>query len=325
MRAYLVAAALAASLAGCGGPLVESTALPFAVDGQKYWPDPAHPQAVAAYYALPRATAQLEVGVDNCVIKVSIGNPTFVADPRYRYALVYTPLGTSDDTFSAEVDSSGLLAGVNTTAESKASDIAVAAIQLAGAVDQLARLSVELAAPEAQPDCKARSVNVVQQFDLSSDDDLQRAAARIQDELNGVGANIFAKAWRKTRPSPDTAPNAVDIVAPECMPSHGSDALLIPRRSGICYRPAATFAVNIKVKVGDSVVARHFEVAAPDPDLILYIPINRKVFSKYDVKLTFDHGMLKKFDSNDKSEVLAALQLPSAVIKAILGFPSAGK
>jgi hypothetical protein len=56
------------------------------------------------------------------------------------------------------------------------------------------------------------------------------------------------------------------------------------------------------------------------PDAAVYaIPMRRDNFVKFDVKLTFDHGVLTGYTSNNPSQALAVLQIPSDLIKDIIG------
>jgi hypothetical protein len=91
----------------------------------------------------------------------------------------------------------------------------------------------------------------------------------------------------------------------------------------IYFRALRMYRMNVHLSETASV---QFLFSAPDQDATYAIPMNRKAFVKFDVKLTFDHGVLTKFESNDPSQALAVLQIPANLIKDILGLEtSSGK
>ena len=84
----------------------------------------------------------------------------------------------------------------------------------------------------------------------------------------------------------------------------------------IYFRALRMYRMDVHLS---EIASVQFLFSAPDQDATYAIPMNRKAFVKFDVRLTFDHGVLTKFESNDPSQALAVLQIPANLIKDILG------
>jgi len=75
----------------------------------------------------------------------------------------------------------------------------------------------------------------------------------------------------------------------------------------IYFRTLRMYRMDVHISRSASV---QFLFSAPDQGATYAIPMNRKAFVKFDVKLTFDHGVLTKFESNDPSQALAYFRYP---------------
>lgn len=323
MKRVILAASLALSVAGCAGMVVGTGAFPEASD---------EPSPVMHYYSLPRMVYPLEIKCSKETLTVTLGKAMYLPDDKYRFRIVYRHNEFSNDTITIKTDSSGLLAAVNADAEYQTSAIAGKAVELVRMFTGTGIEAFDGAAPTPTPGGPTRPCVGEAKYDEtilidpSETADSQAgqlasirttygvairvAGAEVGPRPHVLPANVSCSARRSESETPRLRCVSNEIVA-----------------DGIYYRPAAAYDLTVRVctKIasaecdGDPRSIRRHRLIAPDPTRVFYIPFDRKMFAKFDVKLTFDHGMLTTFQSTDTSEFLAALQVPGDVIRSILG------
>lgn len=317
MRRMIFAALAAMVLAGCAGAIVESH--PFAgADGKPILQRDGTPietrrpdsdfgngyPTVYPTYGLPLAYHSVTIKRDkDCSLGLSIAAPVYVRDPKldHNFVIQYRHNAFADDALAVQTDDNGLLLAVNTTALNETPAIISQTLSLAGQVRQAFEAFTEGQAHPAATDCSDTVFNLQYTADLVNNrDGLQKLLPTgVHIDVKSIDAPAAPGAW-----STNPAPNDYD---------------------GIYFRLNVPFLLTVCDGIPDredcSKAQKHRGEAmfiAPSPE-IYRIRIDRKLFTKYDVKLTFSHGVLTKFDSTDNSEVLAALQVPANLIKAILG------
>lgn len=92
----------------------------------------------------------------------------------------------------------------------------------------------------------------------------------------------------------------------------------------ICFRTAMPYIVELATAGGEErrVIAQQV-VVLPNPYLVANIPVTRAPFVKKEVNLKFKDGMLIETHIKNPSEVLAFLDIPISVAKALVAIPSA--
>lgn len=90
---------------------------------------------------------------------------------------------------------------------------------------------------------------------------------------------------------------------------------------GVCYRPARNYVFRMGVTGGTS---GSINLVLPNASPLVAIDISRAFLVQKVTTLDFDDdsGLLKKFEIDKKSELLAAAQLPNDIIKAALELPA---
>lgn len=298
MRKVIAAVFLSAFLFGCGGPVV-SSAVFSDPDGISSGGAARVDDFTLQTYGLPIAYFTLAVKPDSdCKETITLGDKAvLVRDPRMNFALHYHHASVTNDSISVETDGAGLLTAINTTSENQTLAIADQAFALAAQVGKLAAAEAPPPKAHATP-CALHAVNTI----------LDPLNASQREQLKSKGIVI-------------DPPEAIDG-----RPTKASDSLPCPSpQSGkgddrgemdcIYFRVNRTYRVSIAA----GGTTNDFLFTAPDQSATYSIPMVRKDFVKFDVKLTFDHGVLKKIDSTDPSQLLALIQIPGDLIKDILG------
>lgn len=332
---YAVLAAVA--LTGCTSAIVETEPLP--APGSTV-------EIVKGSYQLPRGLVPVTIKRAKCALSVVIGAPSVhPAGPKYRIAYNHDIL--YDDTVSVETKG-GLLAGINSISVNQTPAVIAGGIGLAGEVAKL--LESTITAPSL---IKSETPSGGALVQVCPDVEITRFADPFLLE-NPTGtvmivdpvlasANIDVSLSESQNPiAHEFVDRSPPILAPDCLDLQGHMEL---SRSGVCYRPVTekwieAVAVDrvqfvekacleskaedaakecaVKLEEKRTVVSEQI-VSLPDINRLYYIPLDRKHLTKFDVKLTFDRGMLTKFESTDPSEALAALSVPSTIVRAILG------
>jgi len=321
MRKITCTALAAVALGGCTGPIINSADFPGTSTTAG--------SVVEAYYSLPLVRYPLALKRDEkCAITVSLGAPVYVPDPQHRYAITYRTDRTyrifSTDTLTVQTDSSGLLAAVNSTSENQTAKITSDFFDLAKAVGGLAALRVNEPIKKLKktpPPCNA--------FDISTDIDLSDFPLLTQKQI--VIPQLAQLTQMKNNNFDIKGVTVVLTRTAYGMDQAADSSTVFKGTDAIFYRPAAAYKLAIQVDDDHPLsttphIGRDYEVIAPDENRIFAIRLDRKTFAKFDVQLTFEHGMLTKFASNDTAEALAALEIPADIVKGIIGLgtPSAG-
>ncbi|MFZ1990474.1 MAG: hypothetical protein WAW96_11970 [Alphaproteobacteria bacterium] len=312
------AAFAALVLVGCSD-LIETT----------NFPDKTHPTAqVIAYYALPRAYYPLKISLKKCELSVSVDPATFLPEPS-RYVIQYSRHDFTHDKLTIETDASGLLRSINSESAGETAALIGAPLELAAKVlsPALAVASKAVAGRQGEVPTGGcpKDFDLTYQFDPAVDQETEQARIQSNLPVEGSEPEITIKIRKSVTLGEDLQSKTLDEdVQSKLARPHPLEQYEAPTGAtkGVWYRPAiaSRFKFNFTISKGEpNTIERDFVLAYPDPDRAFFIPFKKRGLAKLDVSLTFDHGMLTKYESDDQSQVLAVLQLPGDLVKSILG------
>lgn len=341
---------MAASLSGCAGVAVGSlpsnNPLPPAVTthGERTLPTYGLP---IAYFelTLSRTSEAIKDTTDvKCTFSATLSDkPVYVRDNRISFDLIYHHHEYTADHIKVTTDGQGLLTSINGQSEDKTLAMVEQAFAIAGDIAKLAAgapLKAENIAPRKCDPISAKFL-----LDPQNPDDLKR----VNDFLMPVGIHIdrLADVGKPTSSDmPDIeviggtgrndfkmletdATKSCDEATPHLFADDSSrEASEAPC---IYFRIARTYRLTIW-DTEDANLAQYphgrryeFLLTAPDTNSIYAIAMNRRPLVKFATTLTFEHGVLTGVETDDPSEGLAILQIPSDIVKGLLGLKPSGK
>jgi hypothetical protein len=318
MRKTFCVATMAVALAGCGGPVLGT------MDASQ---PPDKDYSTQLTYVLPVAYFPITIKRDNnCNLTASLDKPVFARDPEWNLRLNYYHHGYTNDTLSFQTDDVGLLAAINTTSENQSlSIINQAFTDTTGWMTlSLPLFKVPVSPPQCSPFSVTEILNPLVWYERDNlEESLTKGDKKNEDNdvsnvtlsepyivgrKRGLGLGSFIVGGNG--PCDDGL----------CVSPLSKNALCTDRDSNadqcIYFRRMQTFAWRIADRKSRTDIILTFQA----PDTAIYaIPMRRNDFVKFDVRLTFSHGVLTGYTSNDPSKMLAVLQIPSDLIKGIVG------
>lgn len=258
--------------------------------------DSSQMQFVGLSYFLPRGIVTLTISKKKSDtnkdpnISLTIDNLKYISDPEHHYRINVHHDVFYDDNISVEVDENGLLKAINSTTTDKTPDI----------IRTIANAPIEILGSERSIRAPAEYFEIKFTLDPTRVEDRDR----LNQVLDDLGANVEFSA----RPYMNL-PSSAGVHQPNCN--------LDP-----CFRTALPYALELVARDASTVIARSV-VVLPNKYIVGQVPLTRAPFVTKKLSLTFTNGMLTKADLDNKSEVLAFVQIPIDVAKAIVGIPSA--
>ena len=320
-----------ATLSGCAGVAVGSLSsnnpLPPAVT--------THGERTPPTYGLPIAYFELTVSrnreVDKdtkeikCTFSAALGDkPVYVRDNRISFDLIYHHHDYTADHIKVATDGQGLLTSINGQSEDKSLAMLDQAFAIAGDIAKIAAFAPQRGSVTPR-DCHPISAKFL--LDPQNALELRRA----NDFLKGVGIHID----RLTDVGNATPGDKPDSVLGDGDKRGDYDALnadaktrckeATPRlyandstREGdespcIFFRLARTYRLTVwDIEDANSTSypngrAYEFLLTAPDTASIYAVAMNRRPLVKFATTLTFEHGVLTGYETDDPSEGLATL------------------
>lgn len=259
-----------------------------------------------AYYALPRAQLPVTIVRSGCELEATFADISYVPDLAAQYRLRLDHNWFSQDKLTVVTDADGLLMSVNGKSVDQTSQILKDAARLAATVSFRSASGGPLGAGEKGGD-----------FDCSKSDEGDFSSVVLVDPTStreqlmvissnlGNGVTVGARALGESE-TPSTPVDCAEVVCFRAMRPYviSVEQAETPPNEG-----------NYKKK------AFRFMVLAPDPNLVMGVRLDRQLLSTSDVKLTFDHGVLTKYDTVKNSEASSLLQLPLDVAAEVLKVP----
>lgn len=287
-------------LAGCGGPVLGTSELPKSA--------PADDSAQLTY-GLPIAYFPITIKRDDkCTVTASLDKPVFVRDPNWNLRLDYFHHSYTNDTLSVQTDDVGLLTAINTTSENQTLAIVDQAFAVAAQAEKIPPL---LKATAAGPNCTAFSLTYIfNPLEKSQRDTLNDLIVKNEGSVKNVHVGDV------TLVGTNEMYHGASCAQGGCSLPQPGYCLDAATNQCIYFRKMRSFVLPVVVENANTEVDLFFQA----PDSAIYaIAMRRDDFVKFDVKLTFDHGVLTGYTSTNPSQALAVLQIPSDLIKDIVG------
>jgi hypothetical protein len=222
-------------------------------------------------------------------------------DPDQCYVLNYRPNISYDDTVNVSLTDNSLLNSVQITSQSQIGPIIMRMVDIA---KEAIKLSIPLPGGRAMPP-------TVIPFDVTIDPkDILPDSFVYPDGKNIIEKELKlpAKSLRLTR------------IGPEDSPLKNKAILDKPKDSRtICYRPLWPYKFTFKIDGSFNVTKT---VYLPNREPVIAIDIARPAFTQAVTNLTFKNGILTVVHLQRQSELLAGLEIPLDVLKAIAGIPA---
>lgn len=222
----------------------------------------------------------------------------YVPDRSKQFVARHTPNAMADDEIEIRVGKDSLLVSVDVKSYDRSVDVAKKLVEIGKNVARI------LAQSETAKWAQGSTIIMYEgSFDPLHGGDL----AQINRELRKV----------------EGGPYSVEIIGRTGSGKSRGDMETVPkdkegRFSGIAFRPAGSYDLVLKRRGVTQVVK---SVVLPNEMETCYMPINRSSFVKRVHKLEFESGMLVKATLNKPSEVLAAVEIPLEISKALVALP----
>jgi hypothetical protein len=288
------------ALTGCGGPVLGTTELPKSGTAD---------DSAQLTYGLPVAFFPITIKRDDkCTVTASLDKAVFVRDPNWNFRLDYFHHTYTNDSLSVQTDDVGLLTAINTTSENQTLAIVDQAFAVAAQAEKAPPIRMLTA---TAPACTAFSLTYVfNPLEKSQRDALNDLIVKNEGSVKNVHVGDV------TLVGANEAYHGASCAPAGCSLPQPAFCLDAATNQCIYFRKMRSFALPVVVENANTEVDLFFQA----PDATIYaIPMRRDDFVKFDVKLTFDHGVLTGYASNNPSQALAVLQIPSDLIKDIVG------
>lgn len=252
-------------------------------------------------YSLPKALIAIKLAENNGNLRITIEQPTFVADPEHTYLLRYKTSPFASDKFDVQVDpKTGLMTKIDMTAD-----------------DQLDEIIVEIAKAVAMlesADVTGDTVLIERIVDPTDDS----ALLALETEFNKIGRDSICK-----------DPNITTCDGPGIkfiMKKPYTDEKIISNKTrvsdcnvGVCYRNSMPYVFGFSF--GNSITYETI-VNLPNEAPVIALNLDRTLFVSRVNTIEFENGMLEKVYIDKPSEGLELARLPVEVAKGILSAPA---
>lgn len=261
-------------------------------------PPDAKDSALGTVYYLPKAYIMLTVTVDEQgeQLMVEAAQPELVGDPEAAYSLTsaFNPFGGDD--FVISVGKDGLLTSVNLKATGDLDESLVAAAKSAGKASKFLEL-------EQRAD--NRKVVFQEYIDPAK-------LVNIEDELTNLNARIKSALVKVNAKNEEVKAAKEGLTIGVTRLINPSGGVTAPKDcdEGVCYRRLIPYA--IKASVGGLQKEKMFQIPNGSPTYVA--AVKRGVFSNWNTEITFENGMLTKYDHDHKSEAVEFFALPGELI-----------
>jgi hypothetical protein len=257
---------------------------------------------VGLSYFLPRGLVPVTISQkEDEGLTMSIGEVQYVPDPEHHYRVKLHHNLFYEDEIKVALTSDGLLDGINTTTKDETPAI----------IRKIANAPLEIVGKQASAaagqEHKYFSIKyTVDPTDANSVYQLNEILRRLQRGITFNARPLVRVRSNQRRGDPAH-------YHPDC-------------DSDICFRTAMPYVLQLQSnETGDletEVVAQTI-VVLPNKHVVGSVRLDRAAFVTKKLNLDFTNGMLKDIDLHNPSEVLAFIQIPIDVAKAIVSIPSA--
>lgn len=266
------------------------------MSSQRLPPETIKAEISGAYYYLPKGKINIQVlraeGTPP-IYSIQYVKTSYVPDENELQSLKYHESASSDDKIIIHITKEGLLRSIESDTEDQSGKILI----------KLAEIAKEAVKASAAPRGIAGAPTVVYDVDFYPAD--------IQQVNENLAKITQGQLQIQLRPS-SVATKASTISSENIS-------------EGVCFRALRSYElISFKRDQGsnDYVVTEQRTIFLPDGSPRLCTPITRAAFVKKVTKLTFDNGVLTDVELNKPSQTLAFIDIPLAVVKAILALPT---
>jgi len=252
--------------------------------------------------ATPDATSPSDGGATGTAPDITI-ETVYEPDPTRCYVLYHLSNISYDDTVTVSLTDNSLLGSVQISSTSQITPIIMQMVDIAKA-------AIEIGIP--LPGARAMAAPTIPPFDviIDPDDILQKS------NQNSTKANEIIKNLQL----PDTSLLKLERLGPESPLQKNQPVLNKPTDSrSIFYRPLWPYKFTFNVPGLFNITKT---VYLPNNEPVITIDIARPAFTKAVTNLTFKSGILTEVHLERPSELLAGLEIPLDILKAIAGIPA---
>jgi hypothetical protein len=279
-------------LSACSRAVLQSSVSPQPVNQNITQPD------IMGYF-LPKGLIHVQVkpkGTNDLELTTSV---RYIQDPNYFFTFRYLPKATFDDAVDVKLTEQGFLDTIEVTTTDKAREIVGKVIEI---VKEVAKIT---AFPGAVTQMKAEEKKIPN-IDVEFDPDLflDRSRWKDREDFEQCYFTPYGIKFQLKR----TFPNG-------SFPKRGP-----VDQQGIYYRPLLPYEFSFSIK--DFALYKTETISLPNEAPIMAIDLKRGPFITKKMTLTFKNGILTQMKVDKPSEVLAALNIPLDIVKAIVSLPT---
>lgn len=281
-------------LSACSRPVLQSSVTTQPVDQNITQPD-------TMGYFLPKGLIRMQLKPDplkpnDLQLTTSV---RYIQDPGYFFTLKYLPMTTFDDNIDVKLTEQGFLDAILVTTTDKKREIVGKVIEIA---KEIAKIATFPGAVKKIEDKKKKVPNI----DVEFDPDLFLNAER------GTERRILEDRFFK--------PYNIKVQLKRTFP-HGRFTKQGPTdQKGIYYRPLLPYELSVEYEA--EAIYKNETILLPNEAPIMAIDLTRGAFIKKAMTLNFKNGILTQITVDKPSEVLAALDIPLDIAKAIVSLPT---
>lgn len=264
-----------------------------------------------------------------CNVALEIKPLDLVPDPEESHAATLNHLPWRDDVLKITTTSSGLLSGAEGSSTDRTADILIELAQAVtlfgkGFQPELKSLNV----PEIKKEEKCITGIFSSTIDFSRDSDLKSLNKELNNRVTGL--EIKVSGWSNKKIVSDYFDNTNKTVQEEIKSGTTDESDPDPFEStcplgaskddgsgcnGLFYRRDLPYIVKL---IRDDSVIYSTLISMPQLSPIAAVPLDTGGFVKTTYNVTFENGMLKTYDVNRPSELLALVKLPVDMARGIM-------
>lgn len=279
-------------LSACSRAVLQSSVTPRPVDQNITQPD-------AMGYFLPKGLIRVQLkpkGTNDLELTTSV---RYTQDPNYFFTFQYLPKATFEDAIAVKLTEQGFLDTIEVTTTDKAREIVSKVIEIAKEVAKIT------AFPGAVAQIKAEAKKIPN-IDVEFDPDL------FLDQNRKTERETFENKFFK--------PYNIVVNLKRTFPEGSYPKQGPVDQKGIYYRPLLPYEFSFTLK--EFALYKNETISLPNEAPILAVNLTRGPFIAKKMSLTFKNGILTEMKVTKPSEVLAGLEIPLDIVKAIVAVPT---
>jgi hypothetical protein len=249
-------------------------------------------------YFLPKGLIRVQLKPKGSDLELTT-SVRYIQDPNYFFTWQYLPMTTFDDAITVKLTEQGFLDTVDVATTDRTREIVGKVIEIA---KEIAKIT---AFPGAVAQIKAKEKKIPN-IDVEFDPDLFLNSDR-KEERKRFEDRFFT-------------PYGIQVELQRTFPGGASPKQGPVDQRGIYYRPLLPYELSFSFKDFD--LYKNETVSLPNEAPIMAIDITRAPFIKKAMVLNFSNGILTQIKVDKPSEVLAALDIPLDILKAVVSVPT---